>query len=221
MEKKVMLPIILLAILTTLVPSCKKYDKHVALGSVRSIQSGLLERYKDNKWSSLGPGARLFAGDRIRTNDFGYAVISLEKVGRFVIGNNTEYVLGADAKKFVSSLRRGSVWYSSLLAKGSIMEISTPTAVCGARGTAFAVIADDSMTDVCTCEGIVDVAVRSGPAFAVREGKFSVVKKNQASGVLQDGYQLLDQVRQGNVRWYGICLSCHKDKKHALDISAQ
>ena len=133
---------------------CDRNSSSTALGSVTTIRSGSLERFKDNTWKALEPGTQLFAADRLRTNKSGYAVITLERVGRFVIGNNTEYVLGNDADNFGSFLHNGSVWFASLLRKGSRMTISTMTAVCGVRGTAFSVISDERGTDVCTCRGV-------------------------------------------------------------------
>jgi len=221
MKQTVLALLFLWAITVFTLSGCTRSDMRVPLGAVTSIHSGSLERFKDNAWTAVTPGNKLFAGDRLRTNDTGYAVITLDRIGRFLLAGSSEYEVGADAADFRSFLRKGSIWYYSLLSKGGKMNISTFTAVAGARGTAFSVITNDEGTDVCTCDGTVDFAARNGAAFPVRAGRFSMIKKGERTGEGGDGKRLLAQLRKGDLRGYGICLRCHQDGKKPNDITLQ
>lgn len=200
---------------------CDRSSSPAAFGSVTAIRSGSLERFKDNAWVALAPGSPLFAEDRLRTNENGYAVLRLENVGRFVIGSGTEYVLGNERGDFGSFLHKGSVWFTSLLPKGGKMSINTMTAVCGVRGTEFSAITDEKGTDVCTCKGVVELIPKNGKALNVSGGKYNMVGNDGRAHETEDGKKLLAEIRKGDVRWYGICVDCHRDEKKAVDMSLE
>lgn len=200
---------------------CDRNSGSAQIGSVTAIRSGSLERFKDNGWTALAPGNPLFAADRLRTNENGSAVITLEGVGRFVIGSRTEYVLGNEQKDFASFLHKGSVWVTSLLPKGGRLMIGTMTAVCGVRGTEFSVITDEKGTDLCTCKGIVELMPKNGKALNVSGGEYIVVGNDGLAHETEDGKKLLEEIRKGDVRWYGICVGCHRNEKKAVDVSLE
>lgn len=209
-----------LAIVFVPAQGCERYEKYASRGIVTCISSGKLERFKDNKWTGLKPGSKLFSSDKLRTDENGVAVITLDGIGRFMIGNVTEYVLGSEPADFRTTLIKGSVWFFSLMKPGGRMSIETANAVSGARGTAFSVIADATATDVCTCMGIVDVTVRNRTPFAVQAGQYAIATKDGHPGGVKDGKKLLSQIRKGAVSGYSICAGCHHDDK-AKDISIQ
>ncbi len=209
-----------LAIVIIPAHGCEKYEKYASRGTVTSISAGKLQRFKDDKWTGLKPGSKLFSSDKLRTDAEGVAVITLDGIGRFMIGNVTEYVLGAEPADFRTTLIKGSVWFFSLLKPGSKISIETATAVAGTRGAAFSVIVHGTATDVYTCKGIVDVTVRNKMLFSVQDGQYAVVARGISTGDVKDGKKLLSQIRKGSVNGHSMCAGCHYDEK-AKDISIQ
>jgi hypothetical protein len=105
-------------------------------------------------------GMYLESGDKIKTDDDSSLGLGFNKDESNIIevGNNSDVVvvLGENEKL---ELLEGRVFVTiSELTSGSSFEVRTPTAVTGARGTYWAVIAIKDSTDVETIEGDVYVA---------------------------------------------------------------
>ncbi len=193
---------------------CKVKAPPAPIGEVKEVLSGGLEVFGQKGWDRVSARDKVFAGDRIRTDKTGFAVLTLDNIGRFVVGPKTEFTLGEDPKDFKASLDKGSVWIKSLLLKGSRMSVATSLAVCGVRGTKFSILHDEQGMEVCTCAGDVDVVLKSGKVVKVPGGKYSSVLKDGRADAPESGLPILQKLRKGKAaERYVLCLDCHRGKK--------
>jgi hypothetical protein len=177
-----------------------------------------LERQEQGVWKAVAMGDRIFARDTVRTDASGVAVLSLDKIGNFLIGPNTEYAIGEDPVNFKTVLHQGFVWFKSVFVKGARMEISTANAVAGIRGTKFSVLSDKNGVDVCTCSGSVAVATTTGKTMNVESGMYSSVQKDGAVSAPEKGKPKLEMLWQTKTGRNAFCLQCHKKGQKPLDL---
>jgi len=185
------------------------------IGTVKEIRSGRLERQEKDVWKPLAAGMAISANDRVRTSADGLSILSLNDMGAILIGPGTEYYLGDPSRSFKTLLKHGYLWISATLSPGRTMSVATANAVTGIRGTKFSVIQDAAGTDVCTCKGAVEVALRDGRTMNVTSGMYGSI----------DAAGKMDQPKKGNTRlekiWkekparYAACLTCHR-KGHKI-----
>lgn len=108
-------------------------------------------------------GMPVFPGDLIETGKNGEIRLSVNRVGMFMIGEETEISVDELSKAGEDDdtvLRLVTGYLRVVVAKlsGSRTEVHTPTAVIGVRGTEFDAMASiDATTLVTVDEGIVDV----------------------------------------------------------------
>jgi hypothetical protein len=188
------------------------------LGTVKEIRSGKLERKGFLTWKALAAGDKIMAGDRLRTDAAGAAVLTLDKVGKFLISPNTDYALGENPQDFKTTLHKGYVWIKTTLAKGAKMDVSTANAVAGIRGTRFSVLNDGKEADVCTCKGKVEVAPKSGKAVNVGTGMYSTVMADGTVEKPAQGKPMLTKLWKGKEERFKPCLTCHRKGKKARDL---
>ncbi len=198
--------------------STKEAIAAAELGTVKEIRSGKLERKGFLTWKALSAGDKVMAGDRLRTDAAGTAVLALDKIGKFLITPNTDYVLGESPQDFKTVLHKGYVWIKSSLAKGSKLDVSAGNAVAGIRGTRFSVLNDGKIVDVCTCKGKVAVALKSGKSMNVGTGMYSTVKADGTAEKPGKGKPVLEKLWKGKEERFSSCRACHRKGKKVLDL---
>jgi hypothetical protein len=206
------------SLLLTLISGVTAEAAPSSLGTVKEIRSGKLERQDQGVWKAAAAGDRIFARDTVRTDTSGMAVLSLNGIGNFLIGPNTEYAVGEDPVNFKTVLHRGFVWFKSVFAKGARMEISTANAVAGTRGTKFSVLSDSEGSDVCTCNGSVAVATTTGKMMTVESGMYGSVQKDGSVSTPEKGKPKVEMLWQAKTGRNAACLQCHKKGQKPLDL---
>ncbi|MCZ7566185.1 MAG: FecR domain-containing protein [Burkholderiales bacterium] len=175
-------------------------------GMVVSIRDGTLERFRHERWTPLRVGQAVSRGDRVRTDRTAVATVTLDGIGRLVIGPSSDIELGKDRQNFRMRLQRGFAWFQSKLRRGSNAYITTSLATAGVRGTSFSVCYDGTNFCACTCAGEVNVAVPDGPAIDVGAGQyvaFAAAAPLPAS--TSPGATLLEKTGAG----FDFCFNCH------------
>jgi hypothetical protein len=191
-----------------------------AIGTVKEIRSGTLERQERDLWKPLSAGMAIVANDRVRTSTGGSAVLALTDIGAVLIGPNTEYYLGDPTRGFKSLLKRGYLWISTKLKPGATMSVATTNAVAGVRGTKFSVIQDANGMNVCTCKGAVQVTLKDGKSLNIMSGMYGEISAAGKMGAPANGKQHLEKIWQERPARYAACLNCHqKGKKKIVDLN--
>jgi ferric-dicitrate binding protein FerR (iron transport regulator) len=188
-----------------------------ALGTVKEIRSGKLERLVQGAWKTVAAGTKISAQDKVRTDASGMAVLTLDKIGDLLIGPNSEFTLGADHMNFKTILHKGFLWFRAALDKGAHMEIKTSNAVAGVRGTKFSMLADSDGVDVCTCKGDVEVTTKE-KVMGVGSGMFSSVAKDGTASNPAKGKILLEKQWAAKTTRFASCLQCHSKGRKPRDI---
>lgn len=151
-------------------------------GRIIILQAGEAE------WIKARAGMKLFKDDRIKTGGWGsYAELSFSRETEQIIKvcGDTDILL-KDLRPTVNvNLDKGRV-YSLIesLGEKSSFEIRTPTAICGARGTGWAVNFNSHMTAVCHQNFIFVKGIdKNGQAMSgeliINQGFKTIVKKFQ------------------------------------------
>lgn len=127
---------------------------------------------------------KLRGGDRISTGEAGEALIDFSDGAIVRLGANSAFVVEkASSKEATSLLRVGSL--RAWVRKGDKRRfmIRTPTAVCGVRGTQFAVrVAPSGRTTIDLLRGGLAVRDRHGRVVRMREGERLVVGPDGVEG---------------------------------------
>lgn len=178
------------------------------VGTVASLRGGTLERLEGSAWKPLAAGRKVATGERLRTGKEAVAVIDFPGVGRFVMGPAAEIEMGREPKDFTTKMNRGALWLQSSLPSGSRAAISTPIAIAGVRGTAFAMVFGEGEKAVCacTCAGNVEVTTPDGRKVGVPKGEYVAIEAGaSAPAQAQPSAPVLAQA--GTV--FDFCLTCH------------
>lgn len=189
-----------------------------AIGTVKEIRSGTLERQDKDLWKPILAGMAIFANDRVRTSADGMSVLAFNEIGIMLIGPGTEYYMGDPARGFKTLLKRGYLWISAVLAPGRTMSVATTNAVTGVRGTKFSVIQDTAGTDVCTCKGMVEVALRDGRTMNVDGGMYGTVVAGGKMSAPERGKPHLEKIWKEKPARFAPCLACHKKGRKPIDL---
>lgn len=176
-------------------------------GKVVNIRSGKLERLNDGKWTEIRKGSKVSFGDRLRTDKNALAIVELPKIGRFVIGPDSEIELGKSDKNFKADMDRGEVWMKSNLSKGNNAAISTSLATAGVRGTKFSVLFyGGKALCFCTCVGNINITLNDGKVIPVPTGTIYAMKKDELTPEkAESSLPLLEKRGQG----FDFCFNCH------------
>jgi hypothetical protein len=189
------------------------------IGTVKEIRSGTLERQDKDLWKPMTAGMAISANDRVRTGSDGLAVLALNEIGVILIGPGTEYYLGDPSRGFKTLLKRGYLWISAKLSPGRTMSVATSNAVAGVRGTKFSVIQDAAGTDVCTCKGAVQVALKNGKSIDVTSGMYGGITAQGTMDQPKKGKPHLEKIWKEKTARYAPCLNCHKKGKKIGDLN--
>ncbi len=175
-------------------------------GVVVSIRDGTLERFEQGRWRPLKVGQAVSRADRVRTDRTAVATVTLEGVGRLVLGPSSDIELGKDSRDFRMRLQRGFAWFESKLRRGSNAYITTSLATAGVRGTGCSVCYDGTNYCACTCFGEVDVAAPSGQATTVGKGQYiAFAGAAPLPARTSPGAALLEKTGAG----FDFCFECH------------
>lgn len=182
------------------------WAKEKLKGKVVNIRGGKLERFVNNKWKGIKKNSAVFFGDRLKTDKKGLAVVQLPKIGRLVVGPDTEIELGKDSKNFKGNLSRGAIWLTSKLPKDSRVSITTSLATAGIRGTAFTACYDGKNFCACTCLGEVEVTLGNGQIVNVPKGEY--ISFASDSPIPQKSQSALPLIEKG-ASAFDFCFNCH------------
>lgn len=188
------------------------------IGTVKEIKNGTLERQDKDLWKPLAAGMAIFANDRVRTSTDGMSVLAFNEIGTMLIGPGTEYYMGDPSRGFKTLLKRGYLWLSARLASGRTMTVATANAVTGVRGTKFSVIQDAAGTEVCTCKGMVEVALRDGKTMNVAGGMYGTVDTAGKMSTPEKGKPRMEKIWKEQPARFAPCLTCHKKGKRPVDL---
>lgn len=175
-------------------------------GVVVSIRDGQLERFQQGRWVPLKAGQGVARADRVRTDRTAVATVSLDGIGRLVIGPASDIELGRNRSDFRMKLQRGFAWFEAKLRRGRSAYITTSLATAGVRGTGFSVCYDGTNYCACTCFGEVDVAVPGAPTIAVPRGQYvAFAQAAPPPAGTSPGATLLEKTGAG----FDFCFECH------------
>lgn len=148
-----------------------------------------MQENPDGAWTTVTKGTRIREGSSIRTGQ-GYVDIRSPYDGLIRLRANSTLKFERLSKKVSSSEGKLVLSFGHLLCKfetlvsGAKIEISTPTAFAGVRGTELGVFADENSTEVGVLEGTVEVksaTVEAAPVIVGSHQK-TVVNKGQSPG---------------------------------------
>jgi len=178
-------------------------------GLVLNIRNGNLERRAQDSWENLVVGDPVTFKQRLKTDPAALAVLELPKIGRYILGPDTDVELGQGGPSSVDNLKKGALWVSATLPPGNSLTVQTALASSGVRGTMFTVIAGKGGMDLCTCNGHVEVTLKDGSVVQVGSGEScGLDARGKALGPVSKGKLILAKYSASS-RKYGICYNCH------------
>lgn len=129
---------------------------------VSLIGKARVQSAQSKKWRPLRVKSIVNDQDRIQTGK-GSKLVIIYKGVQIRLNAETDIVIeslvqGGPAKV---NLKKGFGWFS--VQPGQKLQVGTPSALAGVRGTKFAVAANKSGTISCVCEGTVETAAKSKP----------------------------------------------------------
>lgn len=200
------LSIAILALSALPVPNALAQAKAGPDGVVVSVRDGQLERYQQGRWVPLRAGHTVARADRVRTDRTAVAIVTLDGIGRLVIGPSSDIELGRNRSDFRMKLQRGFAWFEAKLRRGDSAYITTSLATAGVRGTGFSVCYDGTNYCACTCFGEVDVALPGGQTVAVPRGQYvALAQAAPPPAGTSPGAALLEKTGAG----FDFCFECH------------
>lgn len=200
------LSITILALCALPAPAALAQSKARPDGVVVSVRDGQLERFQQGRWVPLKAGQGVARADRVRTDRTAVATVSLDGIGRLVIGPSSDIELGRNRSDFRMKLQRGFAWFEAKLRRGNSAYITTSLATAGVRGTGFSVCYDGTNYCACTCFGEVDVAVPGAQTIAVPRGQYvAFAQAAPPPAGTSPGATLLEKTGAG----FDFCFECH------------
>lgn len=155
------------------------------LGHITSL-SGMVQmkRGKEIQWKSPTLNMQVYEGDSIQTKEDGQATITFEDDSLLKISPNSRITLSSIIspveKKSSILLFFGRIWnkVSQKALRKRVVEVQTPTAICGVRGTEFETAAYE--------DGTVLVRVNSGRVEVDNEQDQSTLSADEGARVSID-----------------------------------
>jgi len=188
---------------------CRAQPGTADSGLVLNIRNGNLERRAQNDWETLVVGDPVAFMQRLKTGPAALAVLEMPKLGRYILGPDTDVELGQGGPSNTDSLKKGALWVSAMLPPGNSLTVQTALASSGVRGTMFTVIAGKHGMDMCTCNGHVDVTLKDGTVVKVGSGESCTLDaQGRAMGPVSKGKLVLAKYSASS-KQYGICYNCH------------
>ena len=136
------------------------------IGKVEVLKKDESQWIKAEKGMVLKPGDILLTGTNSECN---LTFDSRRKNIVGVLGNSKIMILLAQSEK-IEIIDADIYANITELAKGSAFEIRTPTAVCGARGTAFGIKANEESTEASSFESETYIRNKKGSEEGIKEG---------------------------------------------------
>jgi hypothetical protein len=174
-------------------------------------------KYKRNdKVNLITKDTKLQNGDLVVTGKTEFVKILFGKHKFYVFGNS-ELQINLDKKSNINiNQKKGSSWFKiNPLKKGISFKVKTPSAVAGVRGTAFSVLINkDAVTEVCVCEGKVEVEA-GGVKKLLKETFGSKLMKGLPPFKEHSNASLLRQKRKLARR--PLCMNCHSENSEYKD----
>ncbi len=132
----------------------------------------------------------LFSGDRVWVQDNSYAIITFSDKSTLRLSANTQLDIvelskEEDKEKSIFKLWLGKLWATveRIIKPGERVEVQTPTAVAGVRGTSWVInVSEDGLTTVNTLSGIVSL-IAGGIEKSIGEGIQVIVNPDETFGV--------------------------------------
>ncbi|MBU0566441.1 FecR family protein, partial [bacterium] len=120
-------------------------------------------------WQPARLNMEIKTGDEIKTGADSKAEI---KIGNDLIkiDGNTHFVVAELAKKSLFEVALGKAWFRVKKIRGNTIEVKTPTAVVGVRGTIFSIEVRDGITLLDVLKGMVEALIKE-KSFIVRGGE--------------------------------------------------
>lgn len=157
-----------------------------AVGKTTAYQTNIVR----NGGGTLGIGADVFIGDRLRSNETGLGMIVFQDESSAKIGPNSsltidDFVYSPGSRNGQIGIRMDSGlarFYGGKISKGGTMQVSTPHMVLGARGGIIEVVVIDGITIailragrmVCEVNGVRKVVTNPGYACTSEDGELKV-----------------------------------------------
>ncbi|GEM_PF-6326286 len=133
---------------------------------------------------------KVYVGDEIITSPDSYVKIFLQDDSVLTIGEDShfivnDFILNSTSRRSIFTLIKGKVKavISKFLRMGAEnrVQINTPTAVAGVRGTEFFVETDGKVTEVGVLDGVVEVSDRNGLGrVLLQKGFLTMVRPGSA-----------------------------------------
>ncbi|MEW6666872.1 MAG: FecR family protein [Thermodesulfobacteriota bacterium] len=164
--------------------------KDIPAGKIDKVEGAVSVVRSDGKEVKAQPGLSLYAGDQITTGKGAKAWFSLEQGKRFQVGEEGQLAIdelsSSEVEDSQPTLRLilGYLWskLDKIGGKPSGLELHTPTAVMGIRGTEFeTVVALDATSVVAVDEGGVEIEVDDHKAV-VEQGQMIQVEVDAKPG---------------------------------------
>ena len=153
---------------------------------------------------------KVHEGDIIRSGSDEHVTLLLNNGHKVFILPSTSTTLSiANANKTEIDQTKGSLWFKvKPLEEQQTFHVRTPTAVAGVRGTAFiSMILENNVTDICVCEGSVEVSSNKGNPVLVPQGFGSSLKSDQISSQAFSNQSFIRQKRRLSRK--PTCVTCH------------
>ncbi len=169
--------------------ACKQQDPGAAgqaKGYVK-VLNGTVSTVRNGQTLPLKKGDQLEQGDSIRTGGDGLAIIALfGGRGEVEIQENAVFTLTSLGGNGVLNQEKGNAWIQmTKLQTGESLNVITPTAIAGVRGTKFYNFTlPDGTAGICQCEGSVDYKRESTGFNRVHEMDSVVLTRGDLSIVL-------------------------------------
>lgn len=144
-----------------------------ASGSVRA-------KSKRGLWSPIAQGYIVNAGEEIKTDKGGRAVLGFEDGSKVELAQDSQFTL-EDSKPGNSSMKMGWGFMKAWVAKAvkQRFTVRTPTAVCSVRGTEFGVtVGRDGASSIDLFKGLLAVGDKKGNEVLLNPGQTVKVDAN-------------------------------------------
>jgi hypothetical protein len=188
-------------------PAC--FSAQPEVGKVISIK-GQPFVLRTLKKISLKLDSIVHQGDIIRSGSNEHVTLLLKNGHKvFVLPSSATTLSMANSNKTEIDQTKGSLWFKvKPLEEKQTFHVRTPTAVAGVRGTAFlSMILENNITDICVCEGSVEVDSGKGGAILVPQGFGSASQKGKKASHSRSNTNFVHQKRRLSRK--PVCVSCH------------
>lgn len=173
-----------------IVAACQKGAGDAQKGAQKAlvkVSTGAVQVVRGGQTSPLNKGDALAEGDSIKTGGDGLAIIALYGGrGEVEIQENAVFRLTSLAAAGKLNQEKGNAWIRmTKLQKNESLQVVTPTAIAGVRGTKFYNFTlQDGTSGICQCEGSIDYNEEASGFSRVHEEDTVVLNRGKTTVVL-------------------------------------